>query len=181
MLEDRLLIWKFNRGNRYVLRLIYEKYKDDLMTLATALLYDNNSAEDVVHDVFVAFINSCGKLQLTGSLKGYLTTCVVNNVRNRNKAGQRQRTVALEETAAIASTSSRADQTLMCGEELNKLAWALSRIPYEQREVLLLRTFSGMKFKKIAESQGESINTIQGRLRYGLKKLRSLLDSEVEK
>jgi hypothetical protein len=37
MLEDKLLILKFNRGNREALRSIYEKYKDDLVTLAAAL------------------------------------------------------------------------------------------------------------------------------------------------
>jgi len=44
MLEEKLLIWKFNRGDREVLRWIYEKYKDDLLTLATALLYEKTEA-----------------------------------------------------------------------------------------------------------------------------------------
>ena len=57
MLEDKVLIWKYNRGRAQVLPRIYIKYKDDLMTLATALLYDKSSAEDVVHDVFATFIN----------------------------------------------------------------------------------------------------------------------------
>jgi hypothetical protein len=69
MLEDKLLIWKFNRGNRNVLRGIYEKYKDDLVTLAAALLNDVSSAEDVVHEVFVSFIESSRKFRLTGTLK----------------------------------------------------------------------------------------------------------------
>jgi len=53
MLQDKLLIWQFNRGRKEVLQRIYEKYKDDLVTLAVALLNDVSSAEDVVHDVFV--------------------------------------------------------------------------------------------------------------------------------
>jgi len=89
MLEDRLLVWRFNRGRSDVLGRIYAKYKDELMTLAWALLYDRESAEDVVQDVFVTFIRSCGTLRLTDNLKGYLMTCVANNVRNQNKAGQR--------------------------------------------------------------------------------------------
>ena len=72
MLQERLLIWKFNRGNKEVLRHIYEKHKDDLVTLAAALLHNVSGAEDVVHDVFVGFIQSCGDFRLTGSLKGYL-------------------------------------------------------------------------------------------------------------
>ena len=54
MLEDKLLIWKFNRGNKEALQRIYEKYKDDLVTLAAALLHNVSAAEDAVHDVFVS-------------------------------------------------------------------------------------------------------------------------------
>ncbi|MHC4665106.1 MAG: RNA polymerase sigma factor, partial [Planctomycetota bacterium] len=85
MLEDRLLIWKFNRGNVEAVRRIYEKYKDDLVTLAAALLHNVGAAEDAVHDVFVSFLDSAGSFRLTGSLKGYLATCVANNARNRIK------------------------------------------------------------------------------------------------
>jgi RNA polymerase sigma-70 factor (ECF subfamily) len=46
--------------------------------------------------------------------------------------------------------------------------------------VVLLRHFSDFKFKQIAALQNVSINTIQGRYRYGLDKLRSLLNGELK-
>ncbi len=58
MLEDRLLLWKFKRGSRDAFRLIYEKYADDLLTLAANLLGDKVGAEDVVQDVFISFVQS---------------------------------------------------------------------------------------------------------------------------
>ncbi len=180
MFEDKVLIWQYNCGKTRVLHRIYAKYKDNLMTLASALLYDKSSAEDVVHDVFTAFIRSCGKLRLAESLKGYLVTCVVNNVRNVNKAGQRHRSTSLEQTSAIASDSNGPDFLAIFGEQSQRLAWALSELPYEQREVLLLHLYSGLKFRAIAKLEDQSINTVQGRYRYGLNKLRSLLNSEVE-
>ena len=67
MVEERLLIWKFKCGSRDALREIYEKYRGYLLTLATALLSDVNSAEDVVHDFFVSFAQSGRKLKLDGS------------------------------------------------------------------------------------------------------------------
>ena len=97
MLEEKLLIWRFNRGNREALRDIYEKYKDELLTLATALLYEKTGGEDVVHDVFVSLIKSAEKFRLTGSLRGYLATCIANNARNRNRARQRHQSVGLDE------------------------------------------------------------------------------------
>ncbi len=55
MLEDTLLKLRFNRGDRDALRRIYEKYKDDLLRLAIALLNDVSLAEDAVNDSFLTF------------------------------------------------------------------------------------------------------------------------------
>jgi len=178
MLEDKLLILKFNRGNREALRRIYEKYKNDLVTLAAALLNDVSSAEDVVHDVFVSFIESSRKFRLTGSLKGYLATCVANNVRNRNKAKRRHQNT---EASADMPDTNRPDAAAIFGEELRQLSLALGQLPYEQREVLLLHSYSGMKFKVIAQQQNVSINTVQGRYRYAVDKLRSMFDGEIKR
>jgi RNA polymerase sigma-70 factor (ECF subfamily) len=180
MLQDKLLIWQFNRGRKEVLRQIYEKYKDDLVTLAAALLTDVNSAEDVVHDVFISFLKTFEKFRLTGSLKGYLATCVANNARNKNKTKRRYQSVSLDETEQVLSNADGPDTTTIFSEELRQLSRALGQLPYEQREVLMLHVYSGLKFKAIAKSQGVSINTVQGRYRYALNKLRSMLNSEVE-
>ncbi len=181
MLEDKLLIWKFNRGDRGALRGIYEKYKDDLVTLAAALLTDVSLAEDVVHDVFVSFIEPSRKFRLTGSLKGYLATCVANNARNRNKARRRRNYAVPDETNTAGADSSNPEFDAAFGEELKQLSHALGQLPYEQREVLMLHSHSGMKFKAIAKQQGVSINTVQGRYRYALDKLRAMLNGEVRR
>ncbi len=181
MLEDKLLIWKFNRGNRIALRGIYEKYKDDLVTLAAALLIDVSSAEDIVHDVFVSFIESSRQFRLTGSLKGYLATCVVNKARNVNKAKQRHRSITLVDASSNNTASSNPTSGMIFGEELSQLSRAIEQLPYEQREVLILHSYSGMKFRIIARQQNVSINTVQGRYRYAINKLRSMLNGEVKK
>ena len=180
MLEDKLLIWKFNQGNRDCLRIIYEKYKDDLVTLAAALLANVSAAEDVVHDVFVSFIESAEKFRLTGSLKGYLAKCVVNRARNVNKAGRRRTGTALDDAHSVAVNSSNPESSAIFGEELFRLSEALGRLPYEQREVLILRVHSGMRFGAIARQQNVSISTVQGRYRYAMDKLRSMLNGEVK-
>ncbi|UCC99605.1 MAG: sigma-70 family RNA polymerase sigma factor [Phycisphaerales bacterium] len=181
MLEDKLLVWKFNRGDRGALRGVYEKYKNDLVTLAAALLNDVSSAEDVVHDVFVSFIESSRKFRLTGSLKGYLATCVANNARNRNKSKRRRDGAAPDDTDSAGDDSNNPELAAVFGEELRQLSRALEQLPYEQREVLILHSYSGMKFKAIAKQQSVSINTVQGRYRYALDKMRSMLNGEVRR
>ena len=84
-MEDKQLVLKCKRGSSDALERIYLKYKTDLLVLAMALLNDKNAAEDVLHDVFLSFVQSLEKFRLTGSLKGYLMTCVANRARNKNK------------------------------------------------------------------------------------------------
>jgi RNA polymerase sigma-70 factor (ECF subfamily) len=180
MLEDRLLIWRFNRGDRGVLHRIYDKYRDDLVSLAAALLVDVSSAEDVVHDVFISFLGSAGRFRLTGSLKGYLATCVANRARNVNKAARRHHGPALEDVPDVAAAGPQPEQAAIFGEQFARVSAALTQLPYEQRETLLLRAHSRMRFAAIARAQGVSINTVQGRYRYAVDKLRALLDDEAD-
>ena len=180
MLEDKLLVWKFKRGSKDALCRIYEKYRDDLLRLATAPLNETSTAEDIVHDVFICFVRSGRQFQLTGSLKGYLATCVANRARNVNRARQRQQTTGLDDAGAVASDWKRPDQWIICSEEFTQLSSALAQLPYEQREAVILHLQGGMKFREIASLQNVSIKTAQSRYRYGFDKLRAILNSEVE-
>ncbi|MHC4309442.1 MAG: RNA polymerase sigma factor [Planctomycetota bacterium] len=181
MLEDRLLVWKFKGGNWDALSRIYDKYREDLLRLATSLLNDISSAEDIVQDVFVSFAQSHELFRLTGTLKGYLATCVANRARNRNRDDLRHRTVELDDTKEVFTDSKTPDEWIICSEELKKLSSAIAQLPYEQREAIVLHLQGDMKFKQIAKFRNVSIRTIQSRYRYGLDKLRSLLNSEVIK
>jgi RNA polymerase sigma-70 factor (ECF subfamily) len=180
MIEDVLLILKFKYGNSDALHRIYEKYRDYLLKLATALLNDVGVAEDVVHEVFLKFAQSEDKIRVKGSLKGYLRTCVVNSARNKVRARHQQKTISLDEVTAMVADSNKPDYWIICKEESRRISNALAQIPFEQREVVVLHLHGDMKFKAIADLQATSIKTVQSRYRYGLDKLRVLLDTKVE-
>jgi len=181
MIEDRLLIWRFKSGDKAALARIYEKYKIDLLRIAIGLLNETSTAEDIVHDVFVKLAQSSDKLKLGGNLKGYLITCVANSARNGKRAQQRKQAVSLDEIGPAISDSEKPGRWIISNEELDTLNNAMVQLPYDQQEVVVLHVQGGMKFKTIAKLQNVSINTVQSRYRYGLDKLRSLLNSEVEK
>lgn len=181
MLDDKLLVWKFNRGSVNALSFIYEKYRDDLLRLAAALLNDIGDAEDIVQDVFINFAQSAGQFRLTGNLKGYLATCVANRARNRNIATHRQKTARRNGNSPVPSNLKTPEQWLMDGEELRKMSNAISQLPYEQREAITLHLYGGMKFREIGVLQEVPIKTAQSRYRCGIDKLRSILNSEVQK
>jgi RNA polymerase sigma-70 factor, ECF subfamily len=179
MLEDELLKWKFRRGSREALARIYEKYLDPMLTLAAGLLNDASEAQDVVHDVFVSFARSAPGFRLRGSLSGYLATSVVNRVRDR----QRQRCRQARGRVGLAppvNAAASPDDAVIFTEQAGRLSRVVGELPEEQREVVLLRLTADMKFRDIAKLQQVSINTVQGRYRYGLDRLRSMLNGEVE-
>ena len=181
MLEDKILIWKVKRGDRGSLCRIYEKYENDLLTLAVNLLGDVAAAEDVVHDVFVKFTRSIDKFHLTGSLKSYLATCVANQARDKFRERKRHKVVGLNEAVQVESGEVNPIDKVIRGEQLEKLAQVLTLLSYEQREVIIMHLQGGLTFKQIANGYDSSINTVKSRYRYGLDKLKSLMNSEAEK
>jgi RNA polymerase sigma-70 factor (ECF subfamily) len=181
MMEDKLLVRRFNRGDTDALRRIYEKYKNDLFKIAAALLNDKDYIEDVVHDVFVSFSGTVGNFKLSGTLKGYLSICTANRARDRNRATKRQKNLWPDKAGPIRSDKNRPDESVILDELSEKLYCAMSLVPDDQREIIILHLLSKMRFRQIAKSKGVSINTIISRYRYGLDKLRSILDGEYEK
>jgi RNA polymerase sigma-70 factor (ECF subfamily) len=160
------------------MRTLYETYKDHLLTLANALLHNRDMAEDVVHDVFLSFVRTLKGLHIHGSLKAYLSISVCNRVRDllRRQAIRSIKVDSLSEQAISLETP----QSLISQDELfMHLYQALEQLTLNQREVLLLRTKCGFTFKEIARHQGVSINTVQGRYRYGIDKLQSLMNDKL--
>ena len=180
MLEDRLLLWKFKHGSSESLERIYDKYETYLITVATALLNNTHAAEDVLHDFFVWFVTSAEQIKLTGNLKAYLATCVANLARNRIKRRQLE-PIALDDNNATESAALGPDLLAIQKEETTILNEAMSHLPYDQREVIVLHLQGNLKLTQIAKLRSTSVNTIRSRYRYGLGKLRTLLNGQVTK
>ena len=159
----------------------YHKYKGLLLRIACGLISDTSSAEDVVQDVFVSLVGSVNRLRIGGSLKGYLIRCVINRTRNLNEAAILRRTQDLEEDGPIVCNRARPDAWVILGDELVHLHRALEQLPVEQREVVTLHLRGDLRFRQIADLQGVSINTVQSRYRYGLDRLRSIMNTQNER
>jgi len=178
MLEDTMLLWKFKCGSGEALERIYEKYETYLITVATSLLNNTHAAEDVLHDFFVSFVESSDKIGLNGNLKAYMAACVANLARNRIKRS-RLEPAGLDELDPVTPAILEPDRQAMRNEDAARLNHALSQLPYEQRELVVLHLQANLRFTQIAKLRESSVNTIRSRYRYGLEKLRSLLNSEV--
>ncbi len=179
-MKDKLLIWKLRRGSRKALRRTYDKYHSDLLKIAVVLTGGMNPAEDIVQDVFTKFAQSAGRLTLSGSLRNYLITSTLNGVRNLRRYHRRHETRSLAEADHLPSAEKRPDQWAVMSEQLEHLSTAMASLPYEQREVITLRVEASMTLRTIAQLQKTSISTVQARYRYGIERLRSLLNGEIQ-
>jgi RNA polymerase sigma-70 factor (ECF subfamily) len=187
MLEDKLLIWKFNQGDTNALCRIYQKYRSCLLRVAMVLLNDRGGAEDVLHDVFVDFAETAGGFRLRGSLKGYLSICVANLARDKNREARRHEVAQPEIGEGAGLSGTEPDSSVESGpyrcavgrELMEKVNYALSQVPFEQRETIVLHLQGEMRFREIAAAKGISVNTVLSRYRYGMEKLHSNLDGEL--
>lgn len=179
MVEDRLLVLRFKCGSDEALRRIYDKYKVGLLRYAVTLVGNPHTAEDIVHDVFVSFAQSAGRIGLTGSLKSYLTTSVLNRARNHLRDNRRHGEVPFDGTDQPGRPEPEPQQWAILNEELSLLSEALQQLPGEQREVVCSRMEMDLTFAQIAVLQQTSLNTVKGRYRYGIERLRSVLNGKV--
>ena len=177
-MEDRILIWKLKRGSKAALSRIYEKYRDCLLRIACGLV-KQSVAEDIVHDVFISFVRNSKSFELKSSLKNYLATGVVNRARSYYRKKERKTTIDNEQIEQINSEFKGPEQWIIHNEHTKLLNEALEKLSCEQKEAVVLHTQGQLKFRQIARIQDVSIKTAQSRYKYGIDKLRTLLNGKV--
>jgi len=173
-LKDRRLVYRLLRADPEALREIYSRYKNDLFTVAMALLADPDSAEDCVHDVFVHFAAAPADMRAGRNLRGYLMRCVANRAKNLLRRRQLPPCRETDEQDC-ADEQDCPESRLIVSEESIRIFQAMAKLPHEQREVIGLHIHGRMKFREIAKQLNVSINTVQSRYRYGIEKLRTFL------
>jgi len=173
-LKDARLVHRLRRGDADALHQIYHRYKDDLLTVAMAVLSDPHGAEDCVHDVFVHFAGAPADLRADKNLRGYLMRSVANRAKNLLKRERSQPQQRIDEPDCPSQCDNPA-RRLMVTERSTQVFEALAKLPAAQREVISLHLHGQMRFREIADELNLSINTVQSRYRYGIEKLRALL------
>jgi RNA polymerase sigma-70 factor (ECF subfamily) len=179
MSEDGQILKRLQRGDKDALRLLYEKYSDTLVRVAVTLVSDIQTAEDCLHDAFVDFAATAPVLRIHSNLRSYLISCVANRARDLLRKKARSANVDVGQVELAANTD-EPDRRLITSEGARQVYDALVQLPYEQREAFVLHVQADMTFREIAVLDGASINTVQSRYRYGIEKLRSLLNTECE-
>ncbi len=152
---------------------LYQELGPALLLYARSIVPDVSSAEDALHQVFLKLLS--GEAAMPEDPRPYLYRSVRNAALNarRGEVRERARSAGLAETRREAMPMFTAPQGL--DEARGALEEALSTLPDEQREVVVLRTWGEMTFDQVGDLLGIPPNTAASRHRYALEKLRERL------
>jgi RNA polymerase sigma-70 factor (ECF subfamily) len=150
-------------------RRLYDQHGPALVLYACSIVVDSSAAEDVVHQIFLRLLQ--GDIPVPGAPTAYLYRAVRNAALNSRRNGKRS--VSLEEqTRGSKSLFQHGDENR---EAALTLQTALRELPEEQREVVVLRIWSGMTLEETANLCRITANTAASRYRYAIEKLRERL------
>lgn len=146
-------------------RRLYAAHGPALVAYACSFAVDAAAAEDAVHQVFLRLLR--GDTVVPDAPVAYLYRAVRNAGLNARRNGSRG--VPLEtETACFGRRGGDREGALA-------LQTALAALPEEQREVVVMRIWSGMTLEEISVATRAPLNTVASRYRYALEKLRERL------
>lgn len=155
---------------------LYDRYGERLYQYLVLKLCSCEDAEDVLQETFYRFARYSVRWRLVKNPLAFVFRATRNEanrflkrqIRHQNKSEMnpnRQSTLA----AVIKGPDESSEKLITEG---------LTRLPDEQREVIVLKTFHGLTFEEIARVCGLSVNTAASRYRYGLSKLRLFLEGK---
>jgi RNA polymerase sigma-70 factor (ECF subfamily) len=148
---------------------IYDAKAAELILYGRALGLSHCEAEDVLQETFLTLL---GKPGLPARPEHYCVRSYRNQALNHRRSLWRRLTRELESSRWFEKSASETptEQAAMR---------CLAALPVEQREVIVLKFWHQYTFEEIGELLGASPNTVAGRYRYGLQKIKSRLEGVV--
>jgi len=161
------------RNDPAAVEMMWERYADDLFAYLLVVLCSRHDAEDVLQTVFVRIVQKRHRLAKARRLDAYVYRIARNEAYSFIGRRKRERKVeTVNESWLIVPEDSR--ETNELAEQMQA---ALVRLPEQQREVIVMKIYRQKTFLEISRLLGLSQNTVASRYRYGMEKLRILLEN----
>jgi RNA polymerase sigma-70 factor, ECF subfamily len=147
---------------------LYRQHGAALLLFAAAITGERSRAQDAVQQVFLKLIAD-GNLRHALDKKSYLFACVRNAVLNETKIRNRHTPLDPDSAGFTSVWFTPPDRDYAAERNLRR---ALSILPDDQREVIVLHIWGELTFSQIGSLLDISSNTAASRYRYALAKLR---------
>ena len=152
---------------------VMEAEKKNLFRYACCYLGDIEEAKDMLQDLFIGLCRTPGIVENTKNLKCYIFRSLFNNCNSlmQHKRKINFQSLELREVAEIADSQPQTFE-----EEYILINRLLNAIPQEQSEVIRLHIHGEKTFQEIAEIFDIPEASVKSRYRYGIEKLRRMMD-----
>ena len=154
---------------------LFRSFFPGLVLFAQKYLPDQDTAKEIVHNVFLNLWEKRENVDTSSSLKSYLFTSVynrcLNHIRDQKKFDKDETHFQRLDSTDFANATDRLEE-----QELEERIYdALQALPEKCREVFTLNRFEGLKYAEIAEKLGISVKTVEAQMSKALRILREKL------
>lgn len=153
---------------------LYAVHYRTLVRLASFLVRDQPTAEEVVQDAFVAMAGGWQRLRDAEKALAYLRQTVVN----KSRSVLRHRTVVDKNLQKAPPDMPSAEHGALVLLERSAVVSALRELPDRQREALVLRYYADLSEAEIADAMGISRGAVKSHTARGMAALRAALEQE---
>lgn len=180
-MTDDVLVKLYLEGNNLAFDTLLERYQDKLYRYIFFLVRSREVTEDLFQETFVkAIVNlQQGRYQPDGKFSAWITRIAHNLVIDLFRQERNENLISNDESEVDLLNSAKFSEGTIESQMVNKqvlkdVARLVDELPEAQREVVRMRFFENKSFKEIAESEGISINTALGRVRYAISNMRRI-------
>ena len=180
VLSDQELVKKYLTGDNKSFELLLMRHKSRVFAFIMSKIKNRDITEDIFQDTFIKVINSLqkGKYNEEGKFLPWMMriahNLIIDYFRKEAKMKNIRPTDDFNIFDIINNGNRGQDEEMIRKRVHSDLNILIHDLPQDQMEVLKMRYFEDMSFKKISELTGVSINTALGRMRYALINLRNL-------
>lgn len=188
MVHDEMLVNKARNGDRKAFNHLVNLWNNRIYNFTYKYFNDHDLAMEATQRTFIAVYKNLKKLEQPARFRSWLYRIASNNCHEEERRNKRRWTVSLfksakkeEEVAPWGKYEkdnnrfANPDQQYQKNELQEVLHRALKELSEEQRIVVIMKEYEGLKFKEIAEALDISENTAKSRMYYGLNALRKIL------
>ena len=169
MLNDGELATLTIAGRQAAFAEIMHRYRQPVFRLARACLGDAEEALDLTQETFVAAHQALSRYDAARPMRAWLSTIAINKCRDyaRKRAVRRFFSFASpigSEAQAVADAQVPVDDAAADRQELDRVTRAISTLPVNLKEPLVLRTIEGLSQAETADVLRISEKAVETRL-----------------
>ena len=179
-LSDQELVKNYINGDNSSFEVLLNRHKNRVFAFIMSKIKNKDLSEDIFQDTYVKVVNSLqkGKYNEEGKFLPWVMriahNLVIDHFRKQKKMQMIRSNNDFDIFDVIKDSKINADEKLIKDQIFSDLNSLIDKLPSDQKEVLKMRYYEELSFKKIAEYFDISINTALGTMRYALINLRAL-------